>query len=112
MADNQQTVRGDWVLASGSGEQHQRARILRRPVLAGDISVQEDEVPSEREVAELIDELEARALDEGEAGVASRFDVVDLRAAATAIPKCGCGGCECPTSRSRTHAAGTTRSTQ
>src|SRR5262249_17326268 len=45
MADNQQTAQADWVLASGSGEPDRRATILRRPVLAGDIWIRENEVP-------------------------------------------------------------------
>jgi hypothetical protein len=79
MADNQQTVRGDWILTSGSGEQNQEATILRRPVLAGSIWVREDEIPSDAELDEIIQELRQRALDEGEPGTIERADVLELR---------------------------------
>ncbi|HET9193087.1 MAG TPA: hypothetical protein VFO21_09420 [Vicinamibacterales bacterium] len=79
MTDQQQTVRDDFVLASGSGEQHQSATILRRPVLAGEIWVREDEVPSDAEIAQIIEELRARAFDAGESGAVTRADVVDQR---------------------------------
>jgi hypothetical protein len=65
MADNQQTLHDDWVLASGSGEPDQRATILRRPVLAGDIWIRENELPSEAERDALLQELTQLAIEEG-----------------------------------------------
>jgi hypothetical protein len=63
MADNQQTLPNDWVLASGSGEPSQRATILRRPVLAGDVWIRENELPGEAEGDALLQELTQGAPD-------------------------------------------------
>jgi len=77
MADNQQTAQVDWVLASGSGEPDQRATILRRPVLAGDIWIRENEVPSEVDLTRLREEFAQQAIEKGVADVPT--DVVEER---------------------------------
>jgi hypothetical protein len=76
MADNQETIRSDWVLASGSGEPDQQATILRRPVLTGEVWVRENEVPSEAEGLALLEELKVRAIEEGTESQPSLADVV------------------------------------
>ena len=78
MADNQQTAHADWVLASGSGEPDQRATILRRPVLAGDIWIRENEVPSEIERDALLQELAEQAIERGVPYVPKLDDVVRI----------------------------------
>jgi hypothetical protein len=83
MADNQQTFRGDWLLASGSGERSQQATILRPRVLAGDVWVRENEVPSEPERNELVAELTERLIEEGSVAAPSVADVIDRRGAGT-----------------------------
>jgi len=83
MADNRQTVRTDWVLASGSGDRGQQATILRRPVLAGDIWVRENEVPSDGERQQLVDELTERLIEDGVTTSPSLDDVVFKRFAGT-----------------------------
>ncbi|MEP7305156.1 MAG: putative baseplate assembly protein [Acidobacteriota bacterium] len=83
MADNQQTVRGDWLLASGSGEGNQQTTILRRPVLAGDVWVREDEVPAESELNQLVKELQERAIEKGAESRPLVQDVIEKRAAGT-----------------------------
>jgi len=79
MADNQETVSGDWILASGSGERGQSATILKWPVLSGDIWVRENEVPNTEELNELVGELA-----DSIPGDASEADVLGVRPAADA----------------------------
>ena len=84
MADNHETIGRDWVLASGSGEPNQTVTILRRPMLAGEIWVRENEVPSDAERQELVAELTERAIEEGAPSLPSEADVLDLRPAVAA----------------------------
>ena len=87
MADNQFTFAGDVVIGSGSGEPGQQLKLLKTPVLAGDLWVREPEPPPQTELDELVAEL--RADDDASpqtagAPVATAADVVDVRVLAAA----------------------------
>jgi hypothetical protein len=84
MADNQQTVRTDWVLASGSGEPGQRATILLRSVLGGDIWVRENEIPTEADWRPLLEELREQAIEYGLETLPGFDDIVQPRFPGTA----------------------------
>jgi hypothetical protein len=81
---NQETITRDWVLASGTGEPNQRATILRRPVLAGEIWVRESELPTDAEQQDLLNELKERAIGQRERSLPSEADILSLRQPAAA----------------------------